>query len=119
MVNRYLAMAVAEAEERSEKPLGAEDRRLLKSRVRQDLLARTPVSTDIFEVVWLPKRDEVWLAAVGAKVRERFEDLWRRTFNLGLMLKIPYVLARELLPGEVSPEDLDQTRPSALMGQGD
>jgi DNA recombination-dependent growth factor C len=119
MVNRYLAMALAEAEERSEKPLGAEDRRLLKSKVRQDLLARTPVNTDIYEVVWLPKRDEVWLAAVGTKVRERFEDLWRRTFNLGLMLKIPYVLARELLPGEVSPEDLDQTRPSALMGQGD
>ncbi|MEW5723683.1 MAG: recombination-associated protein RdgC [Thermodesulfobacteriota bacterium] len=115
-VSRYLTLALAEAEERAGKPLSSDQRRQLKSVVHQDLLARTPVSTDVYEVCWFTRRDEVWLVGGSTKVREKFEELWRRTFKLGLLMKIPYVLARELLPGEVAPEALDQVRASALIG---
>ena len=115
-VSRYLALAVAQAEEYSEKPLSNDQKRELKTRVRLDLLGRTPVATDVYEVCWLVGEEELWLVGTGVKVRERFEDLWRRTFKLGLIMKIPYVLAAEHLPSNVTTEDLDKVRPAALFG---
>ena len=117
-VNRYLALAEAQAVEATNRPLNNEQRRELKSRVRRDLLARTPVTTDVYEVCWLFKKGEVWLAGVGSKLRERFEDLWRRTFSLGLVMKIPYLLAGELLPDDALADDLERLKPSALFGGG-
>jgi DNA recombination-dependent growth factor C len=115
-VNRYLAMAVAQAEQYSPKPLSNDQKRELKAKVRLELLGRTPVTTDVFEVCWLVGEQELWLVGTGVKVRERFEDQWRRTFGLGLIMKIPYVLAKENLPPNLTPEVLDQVRPAALFG---
>lgn len=114
VVNRYLAMAEAEAEKLSGRPLSANQRRELKLKVRHDLLSRTPVATDVYEVCWFPKQAELWLTASGTKIRERLEELWRQTFGLGLMMKIPFVLAGDLLPAGASLEDLDRAKPSAL-----
>ncbi|MBU2550910.1 MAG: recombination-associated protein RdgC [Proteobacteria bacterium] len=118
VVNRYLALAVSQAETLSEKPLSADQRQEIKLRVRQDLLSRTPVQTDVFEVCWLTDRDEVWLAGAGTKARERFEDLWRRTFGLGLLMQIPFLMARDMLPPDVTHEQLDRATASALYGGG-
>ncbi len=116
VVNRYLAMAEAQAKKLSEKPLTGEQRRELKNKVRSDLLSRTPVSTDVYEVCWFFKREEIWLVGAGTKIRERFEDLWRRTFGLGLLLKIPFLMARELLPTGVTAEELENAQATALFG---
>lgn len=116
MVNRYFSIAEMRERQSSDKPLSAEQKRELKARIKMDLLSRTPVATDVFEVCWFPKNEEVWLISTGPKIREKFEDLWRRTFNLGIVMKIPYVLAREVLPDNVSAENLDQAKPSALLG---
>jgi DNA recombination-dependent growth factor C len=118
-VNRYFALALAEAEAEPDQKLGPDKKRELKARVRLDLLSRTPVATDVFEVCWLQKSREVWLAAAGTKIRERFEELWRRTFGLGLIMKIPFVLAQNLAPAGTSAEALDQIRPSAFFGHGE
>ena len=115
-VSRYLALAVAQAEQYSDKPLSNEQKRELKGRVRIDLLGRTPVTTDIYEVCWLMDEQELWLVGTGVKVRERFEDQWRRTFGLGLVMKIPYVLAKEHFPNDLPHEALEQVRPAALFG---
>ena len=116
VVNRYLALAEAEAEKLSEKPLTGEQRRELKNKVRTDLLLRTPVSTDVYEICWFFRREEVWLVGAGAKIRERFEDLWRQTFGLGMVLKIPFLMARELLPTGVTAEELEKAQATALFG---
>jgi len=118
LVNRYFNLAAAQAEKISQRPLSADQRHSLKAKVRADLLARIPVSTEVSEVCWLVKADEVWLLGQGTKLRERFEDLWRRTFGLGLVLKIPYLLARELLPAGVGLAQLDQTKAAAFYGGG-
>jgi len=118
LLNRYFNLATAQAEKISQRPLSADQRNSLKAKVRADLLARIPVSTDVFEVCWFIKTHEVWLLGQGAKLREKFEDLWRRTFGLGLILKIPYLLARELLPAGVGLAQLDQTKAAAFYGGG-
>lgn len=114
-VNRYLALAEMQAEAAGQKPRTAEERRTLKLKVRQDLLMRTPVTTDVYEVVWMPGEAEVWLAAVSSKTRERFEDLWRQTFKMGLLMKIPWVLAQQNLPQGMTHQDLDRLKPQAWL----
>jgi DNA recombination-dependent growth factor C len=114
-VNRYYALAEMQAEAAGQKPRTLDERRTLKLKVRQDLLMRTPVTTDVYEVVWMPGEAEVWLAAVSSKMRERFEDLWRQTFKMGLLMKIPWVLAQQNLPKGTTPKDLDRLKPHAWM----
>ncbi|MEW6263297.1 MAG: recombination-associated protein RdgC [Thermodesulfobacteriota bacterium] len=117
-LNRYLALAEMQARQTGDRPLSVEQRRQLKVKVRLDLLARTPVSTDVHEVCWFPDRREVWLTGAGTKAREKFEDLWRRTFGLGLIMKIPFILAREMLPADLDPRSLEEASPSALLAGG-
>ena len=117
-VNRYLAVAEAETETVTGKPLTSNQRREMKAKIRNDLLIRTPLSTDVFEVCWFPKRDEVWLAATGTKIREKFEEQWRRTFSLGLLMKAPIMLAAELLPKDIPAETLERATASSLMTDG-
>ena len=114
-VNRYFALAEMQAEAAGQKPRTADERRTLKLKVRQDLLMRTPINTDVFEVVWMPGEAEVWLTAVSSKMRERFEDLWRQTFKMGLLMKIPWVLAQQKLPKGKTSQDLDQLKPHAWL----
>lgn len=118
LVNRYFNLAAVQAEKMSQRPLSAAQRNSLKAKVRADLVARIPVSTDVSEVCWFVKTGEVWLLGQGTKLRERFEDLWRRTFGLGLILKIPYILARELLPTGVGLAQLDQAKSAAFFAGG-
>ncbi|MBF0529417.1 MAG: recombination-associated protein RdgC [Deltaproteobacteria bacterium] len=118
VVNRYAALAQTQAERLHEQPLTVQQRRVIKAKVRQDLLARTPVNTDVFDVCWLVDNAEVWLVGTGTKVREYFEDLWRRTFGLSLMMKIPFVLSQEFLPKGVKPEILDKLQAADLNSGG-
>ncbi|MBW2624207.1 MAG: recombination-associated protein RdgC, partial [Deltaproteobacteria bacterium] len=90
MVNRYLSLAEAGIKKKSGNVPSVKDRRGLKDRIRYDLLARVPVTTKVTEICWLKDRKEIWLGATGVKERERFEELWRKTFGLGLVMKVPF-----------------------------
>jgi DNA recombination-dependent growth factor C len=118
VLKRYLALAEAQRESETGQPVSSKERREIKGKLHQELMGRTPVSTDVYEVCWFIADQEVWLMGAGTKLRERFEDLWRRTFGLGLVMLIPFVLARELAPAEADPEALDRARPAVLFGSG-
>ena len=114
-VNRYLVMEEARYVQQTGRAPSAVARRELKNKVRGDLLRRTPVDTDLFEVVWFMEQNEVWLGAVGEKKRELFEDLWRNTFGLSLRLMVPITMGHEFTPEEEWPL-LSSITPSSLMG---
>lgn len=116
VVQRYLSIAIADAEARTQRPLSVDERRELKLKVRTELMSRTPVNTDVYEVCWFVKKEEIWLAGTGTKLRERLEDLWHRTFGLGIVMKIPYILARDLAPEDAPPDSVDRIQASALFG---
>lgn len=114
-VNRYLALEEARYLENVGRPPSTMARRELKNKVRNDLLRRTPVDTDIFEVVWFPGPRELWLGAVGEKKRGLFEELWRNTFGLSLKFLVPASLAPELIPETQWPL-IAALKPSSLLG---
>jgi len=118
VLKRYLTMAEADLKQRADPRLSRDQRRELKDRVRLDLLTRIPVATRVLEAVWFTNEGEIWLAGVGAKERELFEDLWRRTFGSGLVWQIPILLAARLRPDAAGAAALAGLKPAALYGRG-
>lgn len=114
VVKRYCTIAEEEAKARAGGFLTSEARKELKARVRLGLLNRALVSTTVYETVWFLDRGEVWLVNTSPKARQLFEDLWRKTFGFGLLLRIPYLAAKALRPGAVSEMELENTRPTAF-----
>lgn len=118
MLNKYLTMAEAEYVGRSGEVLKADEKKNMKAKVKQDLLRRVPVTTKTIEVCWLKNKNEIWLAGNSAKDQEIFEEKWSNTFHIGLVMKIPYLLAEDLLSGTSDPMALGNLKSSAFFGQG-
>lgn len=79
--------------------LSRADREDLKEKVRLDLLRRTVPATVVLEVIWNTSNGELWVATASRGMLDIFEDLFRRTFDLQLVPRIPWLLANNLLPG--------------------
>ena len=69
----------------------------MKDALRLDLLKRSLLDTQLFEVIWLLENNEVWLGATGERNRSIFEESWLRTFGLGLRLLVPVTVGLEVL----------------------
>jgi len=69
----------------------------LREQVRQRLLMRSLPIPAVFDVVWSPRDNRVYLATTNGKVRALFEDLFARTFETELEPLTPVMLGLELL----------------------
>ncbi len=78
--------------------LSRADREDLKEKVRLDLLRRTVPQSQVLEVVWNTSTGELWVATASRVMLDLVEDLFRRTFDLQLKPRIPFLLASDLLP---------------------
>ena len=115
LIKKYHTLEVRKAlDAREGRGLSRADREDLKEKVRLDLLRRTPPSTQVFEVCWDTQRGEVWLGSAGRGVRDLFEDLFRRTFDLQPWPRIPYLLAGDLLGAGPLALRLEAARPLSL-----
>ena len=77
--------------------LSRQQRLELKKTVMQDLLRRQMPQPALFDIVWHPSQQRLWLFATSPKVRETFETLFRETFELDIFLLFPYTLAQDVL----------------------
>lgn len=91
--------------------LGRVRREELKDKVRLELLARIPPSSQLFEVIWDTSRNELWLGSAARKVMDLFEDLFIQSFGLELIPRIPFLLARDLLAKSPLVTSLEEARP--------
>lgn len=74
------------------------------------------MNTELMEAAWLYQENEVWLAAVGEKRRETFEELWGRTFGLSLQMLVPATVGLELLGGNLRQALLDSKASAIWLG---
>ncbi|MCB2188927.1 MAG: recombination-associated protein RdgC [Deltaproteobacteria bacterium] len=123
ILNKYVRIETAKARAAREgRKLGRSEREELKERVRLSLLRRIPPSSNLYEVCWDTAHAEIWLGNASRAVLELFEDLFRRSFDLGLTPRVPYLLGRDLLTGDDPDEArralvaLDEARPLSLVG---
>ena len=77
--------------------LSRQQRLELKKTVMQDLLRRQMPQPALFDIVWHPSQQRLWLFATSPKVRETFETLFRETFEMDIFLLFPYTLAQDVL----------------------
>jgi DNA recombination-dependent growth factor C len=114
-LNRYYALREAAFAAQTGRKPNSVKKRELKESLRLELLRRTLLGTDLIEVVWLYRENEIWLSAAGEKRRALFEDLWGRTFGLPLKFLVPITIGLELVPESLK-EKLINLEPSALAG---
>ena len=100
-VARYYAIREAQVVEQTGRRPNSRSKKQLKEVVQSELLQRALLNTELMEVAWLFRENEIWLAAVGEKRRETFEELWGRTFGLSLQMLVPVTAGLELLPGDL------------------
>lgn len=100
-VARYYAIREAQYMEQVGRRPNSVAKKELKEAVKSELLRRALLNTELMEVAWLYQENEVWLAAVGEKRRETFEELWGRTFGLSLQMLVPPTLGLELLSAQL------------------
>ena len=113
-LRRYAAIREARYQAQTGRRPTSLQRREIKETVRSELLSRALVQTELMETVWLPQEREVWLAAVGEKRRELFEELWGRTFGLSLRMEaLPVTFGLEALTGRLR-QALLAARPSPI-----
>ncbi|MGQ9922137.1 MAG: recombination-associated protein RdgC [Desulfobacca sp.] len=93
----YLLAERALLQEQKFRRLSRNQKVELKKTVLQDLLRRQLPQPGLYDVVWHPGRQRLWLFATSPKVREIFETLFRETFEMDLYLLFPYTLAQDNL----------------------
>ena len=90
----------------------------LKKTVMTDLLRRQMPQPALFDIVWHPSQQRLWLFATSPKVRETFETLFRETFEMDIFLLFPYTLAQDVLD-PAAQDRLEMVEPAVFhRGQG-
>jgi DNA recombination-dependent growth factor C len=116
ILNRYYAIVEAEFVKKMTRKPNSVKKKELKENLRRDLLRRSLLTTDLHEVVWLAKQNEVWLSGAGEKLRTLFEEHWNRTFALSIRLLAPITMAVELAPPDRR-MDVLELKPGILAGE--
>jgi DNA recombination-dependent growth factor C len=93
----YLMAEVKVRQEQKFRRLSRQQKLELKKTVMADLLRRQMPQPALFDIVWHPGQQRLWLFATSPKVRETFETLFRETFELDIYLLFPYTLAQDVL----------------------
>lgn len=86
-------------------------KREIKEQVTLRLRARSLPIPAVFDIVWNPSENRVYLATTNSKVRALFEDHFAATFDLHLEPLTPFFMAMDVLGEDAAPklENLDPT----------
>ncbi|MDR1395494.1 MAG: recombination-associated protein RdgC [Deltaproteobacteria bacterium] len=114
-LSRYYRLRELEFEAQAGRKPNSQKKKEIKDSLRQELLRRSLLNTDLLEVLWFPKEHEIWLGGAGEKKRLLFEELWERTFGLAVRLLVPITLGLEMVPAELGPKLL-KARAIGLLG---
>jgi len=86
-------------------------KRELKEQVTLRLRARTLPIPAMFDIIWNPASNKIYLTTTNSKVRALFEDYFTLTFDLNLEPLTPFFMAMDVLGEDAAPklENLDPT----------
>ena len=107
----YLMAEIKVRQEQKFRRLSRQQKLELKKTVMADLLRRQMPQPGLFDIVWHPGQQRLWLFATSPKVRE--------TFELDIYLLFPYTLAQDVLDAAAQ-DRLEMVEPAvfARLGEG-
>jgi len=115
VLKKHLTIAVAKELEHNKeqgKNFVSRDRKKeIKEQVTLRLRARTFPIPAVFDIIWNPSSNRIYLATTNSKVRALFEDYFTLTFDLHLEPLTPFFMAMDVLGEDAAPklENLDPT----------
>lgn len=72
----------------------------IKDNIQLSLLKKALPAPSVYDLCWNLASGTILFFSANQKAQESFEELFRRTFDLGIMLQPPYLVAQHLLPPE-------------------
>jgi DNA recombination-dependent growth factor C len=114
-LRRYYLLKEAELIAETGRKPNAQKKREMMDSLRQELLRRTLLNTDLLEIIWFTREREIWIAGAGEKKRLIFEELWEKSFSLPVRLLAPITIGLEIIPKELG-ETLLKAQASDLWG---
>ncbi|MDR1873140.1 MAG: recombination-associated protein RdgC [Deltaproteobacteria bacterium] len=115
-LRRYYLLKEAEVIAQTGRKPSSQKKRELMGSLKQDLLRRALLNTDLLEIIWFPTVREIWIGGAGEKKRLIFEELWEKSFGLPVRLLVPITLGFEMIPQELG-EALLKAQASDLWGE--
>jgi len=102
---------LAQAKEQGKTFISRDRKREIKEQVTLRLRARSLPIPAVFDVIWNPSQNRVYLDTTNSKVQALFEDHFKITFDLSLEPLTPFFMAMDILGEEAAPrlENLDPT----------
>lgn len=101
-------------EKTGQRRLSSSQRRELKDRLKVTLKQKVFPSIQVVDLIWNTSLGIVYLGTQSARIRERVEDHFKKSFGLRLIPLIPYLRAEEILAESSSRGRLEELRPSVM-----
>lgn len=86
----------------------------IKERIRTQLMRKSVPIPAVYDLCWNLSDNTVLLFSTGKKAMTQVEELFKDTFDLSLVLQVPYLVAGRLL-GPEKEDLLDNLKPSVLV----
>lgn len=86
----------------------------IKERIRSELIRKSPPIPATYDLCWNLAEQTLLFFTTSKKAMSLLEDLFKETFNLSLILQIPWLTGLALAEGEAR-ERYDQMRPAILL----
>ncbi|MDZ7642742.1 MAG: recombination-associated protein RdgC [Desulfurivibrio sp.] len=72
----------------------------IKENMQLMLLKKSLPAPAVYDLCWNLADNTILFFSGNQKAQESFEELFRQTFEVGVMLQVPYLVAEHLLPAE-------------------
>lgn len=86
----------------------------IKERIRAELIRKSPPVPSTFDLCWNLADNTLLFFSTSKKAMALLEDLFKETFNLSLILQIPWLTGLHLAEGEAA-EKYEEMRPAILL----
>jgi DNA recombination-dependent growth factor C len=94
--------------------LGRAARLEIKERIRTELVRKSPPVPSTYDLCWNLADNTVLFFSTSQKARALLEDLFKETFNVSLILQIPWLAGLRMAEGEAL-EKYEEMRPAVLL----
>jgi DNA recombination-dependent growth factor C len=94
--------------------LGRAARLEIKERIRTELVRKSPPVPSTYDLCWNLADNTLLFFSTSKKAMALLEDLFKETFNLSLILQIPWLTGLRMAEGEAF-EKYEEMRPAVLL----
>jgi DNA recombination-dependent growth factor C len=86
----------------------------IKERIRSELIRKSPPVPSTYDLCWNLSDNTLLFFSTSKKAMALLEDLFKETFNLSLILQIPWLTGLRMAEGEAL-EKYEEMRPAILL----